>query len=100
MGFRNDFIRFVEQPGAAPKSGKTKVWLVETSDGRHDLGVVSWFGRWRGYAFHPHPETVFERRCLRRIADFIEERNDEQRVALQDARRELRRIAGKVLDKK
>ncbi len=56
------------------KSGKTKVWEVVTEDEKHWLGTIKWYGQWRGYAFIPESyiETVFEHKCLRVIADFIE----------------------------
>jgi hypothetical protein len=82
MNNEGKWIRFIEQPGAQPASGKTKVWLVQAKDGDSDLGLVSWFGRWRGYAFSPHPHTVFERTCLRDIADFIEAQNKAHREGL------------------
>jgi len=65
----------------APKpseTGKTKVWKVRSS-GDDFLGEVRWFGRWRRYAFHPDPFTIFEQECLREIADFCEQRSREQR---------------------
>ena len=63
------FIEF----GAAKKSdsGKTLIWPVTARDGV-ELGEIRWFGRWRTYAFYPEPFTVFERHCLRKIADFCE----------------------------
>ena len=54
---------------------KTCVWRVESkSPGMRGyfLGTVKWFGRWRGYAFFPEGGTVFEKVCLREIADFCE----------------------------
>ena len=53
-------------------SGKTLLWEVWTVGGAEKLGIVSWFGRWRCYAFFPDNRTVYERRCLRDIADFCE----------------------------
>lgn len=55
----------------ASESGRTSVWEATVEDGTI-LGVVSWFGRWRCYAFFPHQKTVFDRSCLREIADFCE----------------------------
>lgn len=63
------YIAFVL--AGASDSGKTQLWEVTTQDATI-LGVVSWFGRWRCYAFWPHQKTVYERRCLRDIADFCE----------------------------
>lgn len=53
------------------KSGKTKIWKVESYE-EEVLGEISWFGRWRRYAFQPGPFTIFEYDCLRKIADFCE----------------------------
>lgn len=66
---RARWIKF-EDAGASP-SGKTRCWLVLTNRGGW-LGDVKWFGRWRRYAFFPAPETVFERTCLRDIANFCD----------------------------
>jgi len=55
-------------------SGKTRVWDVATKEDYEDLvGEVRWFGPWRCYAFYPYDKTVFEKTCLRDIADFCEE---------------------------
>jgi hypothetical protein len=37
------------------------------------LGTITWFSRWRKYAFNPLPDTTYEETCLREIAQFIEE---------------------------
>lgn len=71
------WIRFEE---TKPKP-KTKVWNVIATDGDILLGVISWFGRWRTYAFFPEPQTVFERTCLRDISDFIDEQNARQKAS-------------------
>lgn len=36
------------------------------------LGVIKWFGPWRGYAFFVAPKTIFEWKCLREIANHCE----------------------------
>jgi hypothetical protein len=63
----------------AGRKPKTAVWNVLAKDGRIVLGQISWFGRWRGYAFFAAADLVFERTCLRDIADFIERANEEHR---------------------
>ena len=65
------YISFVLAGASA--SGKTQLWEV-TTENATILGVVSWVGRWRCYAFWPHQRTVYEKRCLRDIADFCESR--------------------------
>lgn len=59
-------------------SGKTKVFDV--LEGRvgvdvaltSKLGEVRWFSHWRCYAFFPSPACIFEKTCLRDIAEFCE----------------------------
>ena len=63
------------------ETGKTSVWQVVTKDGGVVIGEVKWFGRWRGYAFFPKPDTIYEATCLRDIADFIKAQMDARRVA-------------------
>jgi hypothetical protein len=46
---------------------------------------VRWYGKWRQYAFFPMPNTVFERQCLRDIANFCEAKTRERRQARRDA---------------
>ena len=76
------WLRFEE----AQPNRKTKVWNVVAKDGGVSLGTISWFGRWRGYAFFPGAQLVFEKTCLRDIADFLERRNAEHRSASARAR--------------
>ena len=64
------WIRFERIGDSA--SGKTRMWRVMANSGG-DLGTIKWFGRWRCYAFYPDGATVYERKCLRDIADFCEE---------------------------
>jgi hypothetical protein len=64
----------IEQTG---DTGKTLVWEVRTKasvkgEGGRFLGEIRWFGRWRGYAFYPYMDTLYEQRCMREIADFVE----------------------------
>jgi len=46
------------------------------------LGEIAWFGRWRCYAFYPAGSTIFEKDCLRVIADFCEEKTKEHRESI------------------
>ena len=56
------------------KSGKTKIWTVLSRSDSYELGEISWYGRWRGYAFFVDSgEIIFEQKCLREIADFLEQ---------------------------
>jgi hypothetical protein len=55
------------------KSGATETWNVMPKDNSGSLGIIKWFAAWRCYAFYPPlVETVFEKQCLRDIANFCE----------------------------
>jgi len=62
------------------KSGKSKVFRLVVHDTGATLGFLKWTGRWRCYAFYPNAETLYEKRCLRDIADFCEEESRAQLV--------------------
>jgi hypothetical protein len=66
------YIQFVD--AGYSSSGKTRVWEVATRDDAKDvIGEVRWFASWRCYAFYPYDKTVFEKTCLRDIANFCED---------------------------
>lgn len=58
---------------------KTNVWEVVADRDGALLGTIQWFARWRGYAFFPGEDLVFEQTCLRDIADFCVEQNKSHR---------------------
>jgi hypothetical protein len=65
-------------------SGKTKRWHVATKDDSEDLiGEIRWFGPWECYVLYPFGRTVFEKQCLRDIADFCEEQTKQNRLLTQ-----------------
>ena len=69
------------------KSGKTKIWSVQSAtskdgeDSFYELGTVQWYGAWRKYAFYPAPQTLYEHDCLRQIANFCERESRIQRLS-------------------
>ena len=74
------YVRFVNVGRSS--SGKTLVWRVEaTDDGNEGIGWVRWYGPWRQYSFFPASLTVFEKSCLRDIADFSEQLTKDHREA-------------------
>jgi len=62
-----------------PPSGKTEWWSVLTLAGV-DIGTVKWHAAWRQYTFWPLAYTVFERQCLRDIAEFCEAETAKRRT--------------------
>lgn len=61
------------------ESGKTSIWTIQNKEDGTWLGYIQWFPRWGVYAFFPAGHTVFEKTCLRDIANFIEEKNNERK---------------------
>ena len=67
MGKVNKWVSFSNRRKS--KSGKTFIWNVESNV---KIGVIKWHGAWRAYALYPDSNTLFEKTCLRTIADFCE----------------------------
>jgi len=71
------------------QSGKTRTWDITSKTDGHHLGTVQWFATWRQYVFVPRLREeddlmtyyVYNPACLREIADFIEGRTKDHRVA-------------------
>ena len=76
-----DYLRF--DLSDRIKGRVTDVWEVYNKDNNTLLGEVRWLGAWRQYCFFPASDCVFEKNCLRRIADFCEARTIEHRKDLQ-----------------
>lgn len=62
-----------------PEHWKTRAWAVHASADNLYLGHIQWFARWRCYIFQPEPSTVYEKTCLRDIANFVDRMTIEQR---------------------
>ena len=81
---RGTYISFIPH---FPKP-KTRTWLVCSLEGAGLLGDIGWFGRWRCYSFFPGLGTVYEKKCLREIADFCDRKTKEHRQDLKNRRAE------------
>ena len=74
------YIDFIERYPSSKgfRKGKTKRWVILAKSNWDDiLGWVKWYFPWRCYIFTPNQpfsgnEIVFEKQCLRDIADFCE----------------------------
>ncbi len=51
-------------------SGKTKIIDVKNNDDVY-LGSIKWKPGWRSYVFLPYEYTIFDRKCLAEIADYL-----------------------------
>ena len=50
---------------------KTSVYEVRSKEGNIYLGQIKWYAPWRCYSFFPAPDTIFEKKCLGDIVNFI-----------------------------
>ena len=71
------WVKYVEISPAV----KTRRWCVQTAGGDHGLGIVKWIARWRCYGFEPFLNTVYEKDCLRDIAEFYEQQTKAHKAA-------------------
>ena len=70
------WICFKEIPNPNKKTSK---WNCINTTGEQ-LGEVHWLSRWRQYVFEPDFNALeFNNRCLRDIADFLDQLNKIQR---------------------
>jgi hypothetical protein len=72
------WIEFIELEELHTKK-KTKTYKVVNKDNGSFLGFVRWFGSFRQYSFFPSEGCVFEKTCLRDIADFMQKLMDERK---------------------
>ena len=78
--------RYIYARGVGHRSGfRTKLWFVTAKSDNEELGSIQWTGKWRCYAFFPFPNTYYEKRCLKDIADFCEARTKEHFTARKNA---------------
>lgn len=73
LGVSSPYIEIVEV-GKSP-TGKTKIFEVRNKTRPDDTpGIIKWHGAWRGYAYFTD-DAYYDAKCLRQIADFIEDAN-------------------------
>jgi hypothetical protein len=76
----HQYLYFSQLDGAANR--KTEIWGVFAKQSGLLLGRISWFGRWRQYAFFPERGTVFNPDCLVAITDLALDRTKAHRESL------------------
>ena len=69
-------------------SGLTEIWTVRAKNElATGLGTIRYLSPWRCYVYEPKGNTVYEKDCLRDIADFCDERTRAHRIALRVGRK-------------
>lgn len=60
------------------KKPKTDVYAVNNKTSGDMLGIIKWYPAWRQYCFFPSEETLYERKCLKDINNFMQRLMDER----------------------
>jgi len=64
-----------------PKTVRITVRSKDKEDNTNTLiGMIVWFPRWRCYAYEPYPATIYEKVCMRDIANLLELLTNNQRI--------------------
>ena len=66
-------------------TGKTKVYGVASVRHGDRLGLIRWFGRWRQYTLEPAAGTIWNKDCLKEVADFLDQLMAERKKAKEPA---------------
>ncbi len=73
---KGETLLFHDEGNICPGS-KTHKFAVTSRFNSSLLGYVKWFNQWRQYCFFP-VNAVFDKKCLREIAEFCEDRTQRQ----------------------
>jgi hypothetical protein len=69
--FRSKYLKVTEMRMDAKRT--TMRYSVCAVDGSGQMGTIKWYSPWHGYCFFPFGETVFDKGCLRQVADWCHE---------------------------
>lgn len=65
--WQSEWVIFERLP-PAPKTERFKMSTIEGDE----LGVIKWHGAWRRYCSFPAESTIFDAKCHKDIAEFLE----------------------------
>lgn len=75
---------------ALPRTRGTQTDRYEVRDTMHHLiATIRWYAAWRTYSLFPEPHTVWEKTCLRELADVLDEYTTMQRETQMKQRRQV-----------
>ncbi len=76
---RTEYLNFRDR-GLVGEGRKTRVYDIISRLKGTKLGEVRWYALWRQYVFYPH-NALFDKNCLRDIADYCELKTKQYREA-------------------
>jgi hypothetical protein len=65
------------------KEGKTQIWVVKNLATDEEIGEIRWRNGWRQYVFATYGNIDLAENCMRFLADFCKEMNDEHKKRLE-----------------
>jgi len=74
-----EFLQFVALPQVARR---TPSYSIRSRRDDSELGLVTWYPRWRAFAFFPHPLAVYSSGCLLCINRLIAEEKARHRTEI------------------
>lgn len=66
------YVNF-EDIGRLKIGAKTKLFRVTNRAIGMVIGYIQWKPTWRRYVYCPEPDTIYDPKCMREIADFCED---------------------------
>lgn len=72
----SDYVDFIK----TYSTGKTDYYAVQTKS-HEAIGVIKWYSRWRRYCFFPDEGTLYDSKCMKNIADFMQSIMDARKIA-------------------
>jgi len=76
---------YAREANIMPKR-KTNRWAICADEGEIELGEVKWLGKWRCYCYFPLNDTLYEKQCLRDLANFCETKTAEHYAKIKETK--------------
>lgn len=70
--YQNDYIQII---GENLKGRKTPIYHIISRLSKDEIGQIKWYGAWRKYCFFPNGDTVWDKKCLDSVCDWLLEVN-------------------------
>lgn len=70
--YQNEYIEIV---GENLKGRKTPIYHINSLRSQDEIGQIKWYGAWRKYCFFPNGDTVWDKKCLDSVCDWLLEVN-------------------------
>lgn len=58
---------------------KTPILHICSKLSRNEIGIIKWYGAWRKFCFFPHPDTIWDEKCLTALNNFLIQYNKDWR---------------------